>query len=583
MRLQAPRASSPMMEIYLRRWADLYRRRFYQLALFEIRAGIDRLGKSSVLRFLEAQTLLNLHRPEIARDIIDSIAEAPNESLLSEERAIRALGDNLKDAIEEFNKAYKANPKLAGPGEPFAWLEDPDLICKGGNLVAAVSGGTLVGSHIPGSLIEPIDIFPDRDLVLSEVRKQAISDAEALAKEALEALAETDPDAVEELKEIKEQVVWEPDVEGVKKEKPRLGKPKIMGEPVKAPEPVVSKSPTSSAKESLEEAWEEWQTTFRELVSEGKSHQALAHVEKATERFPDHPDLAEFKARILEELGSEEEAADSLVNAATTAYRKGRREDADRLIDYLLTLRKVPSRTLVSIAGVLAAGGLGFHAAKVLQEVVPRLRQERDMDGMREALTQLSRLRPGDKNVQADLGALTRKMANTTRRSVTATLPPPVKQIARAAIPKVQPPKDPPSVQKKVVDLPPPPVKKLDDIPQPPRVLAPPKINRPAAGEETPREPLFNLEDAPSTKQLNPREELASVVPVALILFVVGGIFVLGGAWVGAVICAFLLQKIRGNLVGKRGLDMELHVMKIGVIVLYVGAALAFLGRRVLF
>ncbi|MCC5877997.1 MAG: hypothetical protein JJU11_17400 [Candidatus Sumerlaeia bacterium] len=561
MSLTAARHATPMMEIYLRRWADLYRRRFYQLALFEIRSGIDRLGENSILRFLEAQTLLNLHRPEIARGIIDSLEINEAEFKGIEEPAVRSLGENLREALEEFDAAYKKNPKLAGPGEPFAWLEDPHLIGQTGNLVAAVSGGALAGSHIPGSLIEKIDIFPDRGKVLLEVRQQIEEDVEVLAQEALDALSETENYVTAE----EEKESSHGGTETIRKEKPRLGPPKITANTPKAPEAMPPPLPPPPVKETLEVAWEEWQQTFRELVREGKIHQALAHVEKARDRFPDHPDLTEFKARMLEELGSEQEAADSLATAATTAFRRGRTQDADRLVNNLISLKKIPPRSLIPIAAMLAAGGLGVHAAQVLQAAIPKLSEENDVEGVREALQHLVRLRPGDKALQTQLYSVNRQISNLGKKAVTGSLPPPVRQVANRVGPRVSPPN-----------------KKGDAVRQGRTPPPPPQARQQAGNHQTGSGKLLSMEDA-SGNELSPREHLASITPLALLTFVVGGIFVLGGYALFAALCGFFLQRIRSQVEGKPGIDLEVHVMKIGVIILYVGAVLAFFARRAIF
>lgn len=571
MSLTAVRHGTPMLEVFLRRWADLYRRRFYQLALFEIRSAMDRLGQNSILRFLEAQTLLNLHRPEIAREILDSLDVNDSDFKQFEEPAIRALGENLKEAMEEFNAAYEKNPKLAGPGEPFAWLEDPHLIGQTGNLVAAVSGGALAGSHIPGSLIEKIDIFPDRGKVLLEVRQQIEEDVETLAKEALDTLAEAELSTTSET-ESPQQATHE-NTETIQKEKPKLGPPKITSNQQKTPvlqrpaPPAAAASATPPpapppVKETLEVAWEEWQQTFRDLVREGKIHQALAHVEKARDRFPDHPDLAEFKARMLEELGSEQEAADSLVTAATTAFRKGRTEDADRLVNNLISLKKLPPRSLIPIAAMLAAGGLGVHAAQVLQSAIPRLAEENDTEGVRDALQQLVRLRPGDKALQTQLYSLNRQIANLGTTAATKSLPPPVRQVANKVAPRLAPPKI------EILD------KKRNPVSPVPPAPTRNQVNDASQGNGR----VLSMEE--DQKELTPREHLASVTPMALLCFIIGGLFVLNGMAVFAALCGFFLSRIRNRLLGKPGIDLEVHVMKIGVIILYVGAGLAFLARR---
>lgn len=537
------------LEFLVRRWADLYRRRFYQLALFEIQSSFSGRPTLPIARFLEGQTYLALNRPDEAKKIFGELRKGEAGVNPSGEAAIAALEERLPEVLAGLDEACASNPHLVAPTEPFGWLEDASLI--GASAIAGSgAGGGFGSSHIPGSLIEPIEIFPDRENVLRQIARQGAEDARRLAREVIEAAEDADLPLAREWEEAIASAGETETLPSVPtREKPVLGPPAIRStgpreveSPVSGPVPAGAPTPIASVRET---AWEDWKREFETLVQAEKTHQALSHVEVGLETFGDRPELYVSRARLLGALGSEREAAESLADAAMAAYRQGDREQATVFVEEILSLPRLSPRALLSFAAIFISGGMAVQGEQLLRETLDRMRRENDLEGMQDALGQLSRLRPGNPALRREMDTVARRLADRARQAAAAKAPPPVRRMSGKLAPVAPPPPSP-------------------DVHRPGQAPAPQASHAPAERRASPSP-----------------EEAQKLIPISLGLFIFGGFAGLSGAWFLSALMGGGLLMVSNQFSGSKEAFIQRMVIRGGGTILLILSVIVFLSRRI--
>jgi tetratricopeptide (TPR) repeat protein len=411
-------------------WGGLFRNHFYQLAAFEARRMTEQPRASGLAWFLLGQSQLALNQHEQARESFEKARDLGNSGLGGPDW-LRGLADNLQQSAGAVLALMEREKRPSPPPDPFVWLEDPSTVGRVtlGSLGALGLARTGI-AHVPGSLVDRIDIFPDRERVLGQLAAAMVGASPGM-------VPGLSPPAPTLARQWPETVAAPPaPPPPPPAERPSLGPPRLapsptaarptatppMAPPVAPPMAAPAAQPTRPAVAMNTPARVVAEAS--RLAQAGRQREAIALVADAIRSGQQDPELVELQARLHEELGEVSEAARVLAAGAAMARHSGARQRAEQLADRALQLARMDSRLLWGIATVLMAAGLSGHATRALKQAANLLRVAHDNEGLRQVLTELLKVEP-DEDTRRELQSLGRPaVAAAATGAPGLTLPP---------------------------------------------------------------------------------------------------------------------------------------------------------------
>lgn len=170
-------------------------------------------------------------------------------------------------------------------------------------------------------------------------------------------------------------------------------------------------APSASANQ-----WDDWEARLLAMASAGQLGEALRQAEEAAGKYPQSARLAEFLAAMHQRAGNVDRAVESYLSAVERAAKSGNLERAERAGREAIALSRQSATTLMHVAKVTAAAGIGAVALVALREAASRMAASTDRPRLASVLEFLTNRLPPDPALYRDIDRLKRDIMDATER-----------------------------------------------------------------------------------------------------------------------------------------------------------------------
>ncbi|CAN5504436.1 hypothetical protein BH09SUM1_BH09SUM1_01440 [soil metagenome] len=350
-------------------WDDLYRRKFHNLALFELQIAADREPTNPVAWFLLGQTQLALHRTDAARVAFDKARETAGKAGATASMSRYAAA--VPEALRMVDLILTDGALPVAPEEPFEWLTNSAAIAHAETTSIWQAAPALEAPPPPIQESQSVRAYePNATQVVVEPLGPAYQTG--IAQEAF-APNPAQAAALVQIETVREKAV--------------------------------------TAVAGAGSAWEIWEKKLLERIETGEVQDALRQVDSALSRHGDSIWLSEWRARILEKIGNVKLAAEQYVEAARIAAQQGATTQANDLARKATAVAQGNGDALAAVGSGLLAAGVGKEGGDSLRAAVRNYTQQGETAKIISVLKQIAHNEPGNKTVAAELARLTQKPA----------------------------------------------------------------------------------------------------------------------------------------------------------------------------
>lgn len=182
-----------------------------------------------------------------------------------------------------------------------------------------------------------------------------------------------------------------------------------------APAPPVSSAPPAPAAQPPS-PWDDWERRLSAMATAGQLSEAIRQAEEAAAKYPQSARLAEFLAGLHKRAGATERAVETYLAAVERAGKAGHIDRAERAAREAVALSRQSATTLMQVAKVSAAAGVGAVALVALREAASRMAATGERPRLAMVLDFLSKRLPPDAELQREADRLRRDIADAMER-----------------------------------------------------------------------------------------------------------------------------------------------------------------------
>lgn len=174
--------------------------------------------------------------------------------------------------------------------------------------------------------------------------------------------------------------------------------------------------PSSASPPAASSQWDDWEQRLTAMASAGQMGEALRQAQEAVAKYPSSARLAEFLGGLHKRAGNVERAVESYVAAVEKAAKAGHIDRAERAGREAVALSRQSATTLMHVAKVASAAGIGAVALVALREAAARMAASGERPRLASVLEFLAKRMPPDAALQREADRLKRDVADAIER-----------------------------------------------------------------------------------------------------------------------------------------------------------------------